>query len=205
MRKAFEPCIPTASKKVPDRPDWIHEIKQDGYRMIVVRDHDQVKLITRNGHDWTKRYPWIVEAARKIRSTQFVLDGEACILNLQGAADFDDLHSQKHNDEVQLYAFDLLSIDGDDLRELPLHLRKNQLSRLLSRRVGGVQLAPFEQGEIGPDLFKAACTMGLEGIVSKRRDRPYRAGRSPDWLKAKNRDHPAMTRVMEAKSSKARK
>jgi ATP-dependent DNA ligase len=131
MRKAFEPCIPTASKKVPDRPDWIHEIKQDGYRMIVVRDHDQVKLITRNGHDWTKRYPWIVEAARKIRSPQFVLDGEACILGVHNVADFDDLHSQKHNDEVQLYAFDLLSIDGDDLRDLPLHLRKNQLSRLL--------------------------------------------------------------------------
>ena len=90
---------------------------------------------------------------------------------------------------TRVTAFDLLAIDGDD-RELPLHLRKNQLARLLSRRVGGVQLAPFEQGEIGPDLFKAACGMGLEGIVSKRRDRPYRAGRSPDWLKAKNPDHP---------------
>jgi bifunctional non-homologous end joining protein LigD len=81
MRKrAFEPCIPTASKKVPDRADWIHEIKQDGYRLLVRRDHDHVKLITRNGHDWTKRYPWIEEAARRIRSTQIVLDGEACSL-----------------------------------------------------------------------------------------------------------------------------
>ena len=131
---------------------------------------------------------------------QFVLDGEACILGVDGVADFDDLHSQKHNDEVQLYAFDLLSIDGDDLRELPLHLRKNQLSRLLARRIGGVQLAPFERGEIGPDLFKAACNMGLEGIVSKRRDRPYRAGGSPDWVKAKNPDHPAMVRVIKASS-----
>ena len=174
-------------------------MKQDGYRLIVIRDHDQVKLITRNGHDWTRRYPWIVDATRRIRSTQFVLDGEACILGVDGVADFDDLHSQKHNDEVQLYAFDLLSIEGDDLRELPLHLRKNQLARMLARRVGGVQLAPFEQGEIGPELFHSSCKMGLEGIVSKRRDRPYRAGRSLDWIKSKNPKHPAMTRVMEAK------
>jgi len=198
MRKrAFEPCIPTAAKTVPDRPDWIHEVKQDGYRLIVMRDHDQVRLITRNGHDWTRRYPWIVDAARRIRTTQFVLDGEACILGVDGVADFDDLHGQKHNDEVQLYAFDLLAIDGDDLRPLPLHLRKNQLSRLLARRVGGVQLAPFEQGEIGPDLFRAACGLCLEGLVSKRRDRPYRAGRSPDWIKVKNPKHPAMTRLMD--------
>jgi hypothetical protein len=85
---------------------------------------------------------------------------------------------------------------------LPLHLRKNQLSRLLSRRVGGVQLAPFEQGEIGPDLFRKACEFGLEGMVSKRRDRPYRAGRSPDWVKVKNRSHPAMERVKEVFSSR---
>ena len=88
---------------------------------------------------------------------------------------------------MQLYAFDPLAIDGDDLRDLPLYLLKNQLSRLLARRVGGVQLAPFEQGEIGPDLFRAACRMGLEGLVSKRRDRPYRARRSPHWLKVKIR------------------
>ena len=128
MRKrSFEPCIPTASKKVPDRPDWIHEIKQDVYRMMVVRDHDQVKLVNRNGHDSTKRYPWIVDAARNIRSTQFVLDGEAWIVGVDGVADFDDLHSQKHNDEVQLYAFDLLAIEGDDHRELPLHLGRTNL------------------------------------------------------------------------------
>lgn len=122
---------------------------------VCPKTHGQVKLITRNAHDWTKRHPWTVHAARRIRSTQLVLDGEACILGVDGVADFDDLHSQKHDDEVQLYAFDLLSIDGDDLRDPPLHLRKNQLSRLLARRVGGVQLAPFEEGEIGPDLFKA--------------------------------------------------
>jgi bifunctional non-homologous end joining protein LigD len=89
-------------------------------------------------------------------------------------------------------------LDGDDLRGLPLSLRKTNLARLLARRPDGIFVAPFEQGEIGPDLFRAACNMGLEGMVSKRVDRPYRAGRSKDWVKVKNRNHPAMDRVMDS-------
>jgi bifunctional non-homologous end joining protein LigD len=99
---------------------------------------------------------------------------------------------------VQLYAFDIMALDGEDLRQLPLSLRKTNLARLLARRPDGIFVAPYEQGEIGPDLFRAACTKGLEGLVSKRRDRPYRGGRSPDWVKVKNRKHPAMERVMDA-------
>jgi hypothetical protein len=106
----------------------------------------------------------------------------------------------KHDHEVQLYAFDILALDGDDLRPLPLSLRKTNLARLLARRPEGIFVVPFEQGEIGPDLFRAACNMGLEGLVSKRRDRPYRDGRSPHWVKVKNRSHPAMNRVMDALS-----
>ena len=124
--------------------------------------------------------PLIVEAARRIRTQQFVLDGEAVLLGVDGISDFDGLYSGKHNDEVQLYAFDILALDGDALRKLPLHLRKNNLARLLARRADGIHLAPFEQGEIGPDLFKAACDMMLEGLVSKRRDSRYRAGPSRD-------------------------
>jgi ATP dependent DNA ligase domain len=108
------------------------------------------------------------------------------------------LHSGRHNDEVQLYAFDMLAGDGDDMRQLPLSMRKANLARLLPRRPDGIFVAPFEQGEIGPDLFRQACKFGLEGLVSKRRDRPYRAGRSADWIKVKNRTHPAMERVKEA-------
>ena len=107
-------------------------------------------------------------------------------------------HSRKHDAEVQLYAFDILALDGDDLRGLPLSMRKTNLARLLARRPDGIFVAEFEQGEIGPDLFRAACGMGLEGLVSKRRDRPYQAGRSKHWVKIKNRKHPAMSRVMEA-------
>ncbi len=113
----YLPCLPTRATKVPAGPDWLHEIKYDGYRLIVERDGQHVRLFTRSGHDWTKRYPWIVEAALKNRIKQFVIDGEAVILGVDGVSDFNALHSGKHNDEG---AFDALSIYGDDLRSLPL-------------------------------------------------------------------------------------
>jgi bifunctional non-homologous end joining protein LigD len=140
----------------------------------------------------------IREAALKNRIKQFVIDGEAVVLGIDGVPDFNALHSRKHDEEVQLYAFDILTLDGEDLRPLPLSLRKTNLVRLLARRPDGIFVAPYEQGEIGPDLFRAACNMGLEGLVSKRVDRPYRGGRSPDWVKVKNRKHPAMERVKDA-------
>jgi bifunctional non-homologous end joining protein LigD len=96
------------------------------------------------------------------------------------------------------YAFDILALEGDDLRKLPLHLRKNNLARLLARRPEGIFVSEFEQGEIGPDLFRQACKFGLEGLVSKRRESVYRGGRSPNWIKVKNRSHPAIERVKEA-------
>jgi ATP-dependent DNA ligase len=198
MPSTFEFCIPTRATKVPFGPEWLHEIKYDGYRLRLERDGERVRLITRNGYDWTKRYPWIVESALKNRMKQFVIDGEAVILGVDGRSDFDALHSGKHNEEVQLYAFDMLAGDGDDMRSLPLSMRKANLARLLARRSEGIFVAPFEQGEIGPELFRKACEFGLEGLVSKRRDRPYRAGPSPHWVKVKNRAHPAMGRVMES-------
>jgi bifunctional non-homologous end joining protein LigD len=199
MRKvAFEPCIPTRGTKVPAGADWLHEIKHDGYRLIVQREGARVRLFTRNGHDWTDRYPLIVEAALKNRQTSFVVDGEAVLLGVDGVSDFNGLHSRRHDDEVQLYAFDVLALEGEDLRKLPLTLRKTNLARLLARRPDGIFVSAYEQGEIGPDLFRKACEFGLEGLVSKRRDSTYRAGRSPNWIKVKNRKHPAMGRVREA-------
>jgi ATP-dependent DNA ligase len=131
-----------------------------------------------------------------------VIDGEAVILGVDGISDFNALHSGKHNDEVQLCAFDVLAMDGDDLRRLPLSMRKANLERLLARRPEGIFLNPFEQGEIGPDLFRKACEFGLEGLVSKHRDRPYQAGRSKHWIKVKNRKHQAFDRVLEAHRSR---
>jgi bifunctional non-homologous end joining protein LigD len=137
---AFEPCNPTRGAKVPFGPDWLHGIKQDGYRLIVQREGRRVRVFTRNGHDWTDRYP-LIESALKNRTSSFVIDGEAVLLGLDGISDFNGLHSRRYDDEVPLYAFDILAIDGDDLRKQPLHLRKTNLARLLAR--------PFEQGEIG--------------------------------------------------------
>jgi bifunctional non-homologous end joining protein LigD len=168
-RSPFDPCIPTKAAKVPDRPEWIHEIKHDGYRLIVQRDGKRVRLWTRNGHDWSGRFPLITEAALRNRNTSFVIDGEAVLLGVDGRSDFNGLHSRKHDHEVEFYAFDILVSDGEDLRRLPLSMRKANLARLLARRVDGIFLSDFEQGEIGPDLFRHACLMGLEGLVSKRR------------------------------------
>jgi bifunctional non-homologous end joining protein LigD len=185
----FEFCNPTVGKAVPAGPEWFHEIKYDGYRLRIERDGDRVRLITRGGHDWTN-FPWIVEAALRNRRKQFVIDGEAVILGADGM-----LHSGRHRAEVQLCAFDVLAIEGDDLRELPLAKRKVRLAGLLKGRPEGIFVNPFEVGAIGPDLFLAACSMGLEGLVSKRSDRPYRGGRSLDWIKVKNRQHHAFDRV----------
>jgi len=91
---------------------------------------------------------------------QFVIDGEAVVLGVDGVADFNALHSRKHDHEVQLYAFDITALDGDDLRRLPLSMRKTNLARLLARRPDGIFVAPFEQGEIGADLFRKACDFG---------------------------------------------
>ena len=140
----------------------------------------------------------IKEAALRNRINSFVIDGEAVLLGVDGLSDFNCVHSRKHNDEVQFYAFDVPSLEGEDIRPLPLHLRKANLARLLARRVDGIFPSDFEQGEIGPDLFRHACMMGLEGLVSKHRDRPYRGGRSPHWIKVNNRTHHSIDRVKEA-------
>jgi ATP-dependent DNA ligase len=201
MRSTFSPCLPISGNAVPATPHWLHEVKYDGYRLIVAREGKRVRLITRGGYDWSDRFPWIVEAALKNRHQQFAIDGEAVLLGADGISDFNGLHSRRHDEEVQLYAFDILALDGEDLRDLPLSMRKTNLARLLARRTDGIFVAPFEQGEIGPDLFRAACHMGLEGMVSKRADRRYRAGRSKDWIKVKNRKHSAYRRVQDQLSS----
>jgi bifunctional non-homologous end joining protein LigD len=119
----------------------------------------------RGGYDWSDRYPWIVESALKNCIRQFVIDGEAVVLGVDGVSDFEALHSRRQYDEkVQLYAFDILALDGEDLRSLPLSLRKANLTRLLARRPDGIFVAPFEQGEIGLDLFRAACNMTAAAI-----------------------------------------
>ena len=122
-----------------------------------------MRLFTRNGHDWSGRFPLITEAALPNRNSSFVLDGEDVLLGVGGISDFNRLHSRKHHAEVEFYAFDILVSDGEDLRRLPLSMRKANLSRLLARRVDGIFLSDFEQGEIGPDLFRQRLFDGTGG------------------------------------------
>ena len=114
LKSQFEPCIPSRGTKVPDGAEWLHEIKHDGYRLIIQRDGKRVRLWTRNGHDWSGRFPLITEAAPRNRNSSFVIDGEAVLLGVDGRSDFNGLHSRRHDDEVQFYAFDILVGDGGD-------------------------------------------------------------------------------------------
>jgi ATP-dependent DNA ligase len=116
-----------------------------------------------------------VEAALQNRQQQFVLDGEAVILGVDGISDFNALHSGRYNDEVQLCAFDVLAMDGDDLRKLPLSMRKTNLARLHRRRPDGIFIAPFEVGEIGPDLFRAAAAQRSSGSVARSKSTAAKA------------------------------
>ena len=147
---------------------------------------------------WSKRYPWIVESALKNRYKQFVIDGEAVVLGVDGISDFNALHSGKNNDEVQLYAFDILAIDGDDLRHLPLSMRKAHLERLLSRRPDGIFLSAFEQGEIGPDLFRAACNIGARG-PGLETPRPPLSGRPVERLGQSEKSQPPSNGAREGR------
>ena len=121
------------------------------------------RLFTRNNHDWSGRFPWIVESVLKDRRRQFAIDSKAVILGIDGIADFNALHSRQRDEEVQLSAFDILALDGEDLRGLPLSMRKQNLAQLLARRPDGIFVAPFEQGEIGPDTVSRRLQHGTRG------------------------------------------
>jgi bifunctional non-homologous end joining protein LigD len=191
------PCIPTRAVKAPAGPGWVHEIKHDGYRLQVRREGEAVRLFTRRGYDWSGRYPAIAVTAMLLRARSFTLDGEAVVCGPDGIAVFDALHRRGTVTEAMLYAFDLLELDGEDLRHIPLLDRKRRLARLLSGRRLGIVLSDHTN-EDGATIFRQACRMGLEGIVSKRLSAPYRSGPSRDWLKVKNPDSPAMIRAREA-------
>jgi bifunctional non-homologous end joining protein LigD len=191
-----DPCIPSRAPKLPSGPDWVHEVKHDGYRLIVRRDGETVRLFTRRGYDWTGRYPAIASAAAKIRAQSFTLDGEAVVCGEDGVAIFDALHRHGTVRAAILQAFDLLELNGEDLRPVMLGKRKVRLARLLARAPPGIELNEHTD-EDGATVFRHACAMGLEGIISKRMGAPYRSGFSRDWLKVKNPDSPVMIRARE--------
>ena len=155
----------------------MHEIKHDGYRLMARRDPIGIRLLTRNGHDWSPRYPLIVEAVDRLRVRSCLIDGEAVACDGNGLAVFEHLRRKPTGRHVLLYAFDLLELDGEDLRREPLEVRKETLASLLRGVLPGVQ---FNQHltHRGDFVLEHACKMGLEGIVSKRLGSRYRSGPS---------------------------
>ena len=180
------PCLPTSAEQLRSGQEWLHEIKHDGFRVIARKSGDRVKLYSRPGNDLTDRFPLIIEAFARLRPRSCILDGEAVACSEDGIASFDRIRYRQHHASVFLYAFDLVELNGDDLRRDPFAVRKATLASLLARAAPGLRFNEHLDEHHGPLVFQHACKLGLEGIVSKRRNSPYRSGRSLDWIKSKN-------------------
>jgi bifunctional non-homologous end joining protein LigD len=191
------PCLPTNAPHPPSGEIWLHEIKHDGFRVITRKDGKRVKLYSRSGNDLTYRFPLIVEALATLHSRSCIIDGEAVACGDDGIASFDRIRHHRHDGSVFMWAFDLIELDGEDLRLEPLEVRKATLASLLRRATPGLRFNEHLDEQDGPLVFAHACKLGLEGIVSKRKDSGYRSGRSPHWIKSKNPAAPAMRREAE--------
>ena len=176
-----EPCLPSPAAKPPAGAGWLHEIKHDGFRMLVRRDTAGVRLFTRNGHDWTGRFPLIGRAALSVKAVSCLIDGEGVACDDDGMPCFDRLRYRRADGHVFLYAFDLIELDGEDLRREPIERRKVLLIRLLAKASVGLQVNDHIE-EPGDVVFRHACKLGLQGIVSKRLGSPYASGRSRHWV-----------------------
>jgi bifunctional non-homologous end joining protein LigD len=192
----IEPCLPSPAKAPPSGPGWIHEIKHDGFRIMARRDGAGVRLITRNGNDFTARFPLAVAAIAALPGRSFLIDGEAICTNENGLAVFELIRRARNGDAAVLCAFDLIELNGEDLRRVPIEHRKHKLARLVRTAHPGIVVNEHYDGD-GAIIFKQACKLGCEGIVSKRLGSSYRSGRSPHWVKVKNPKAPAVRREAE--------
>jgi bifunctional non-homologous end joining protein LigD len=192
----IEPCLPSTAAKPPNGDNWIHEIKLDGYRLMARRDAGGIRLLTRNGHTWTAKFPVIAAAVNRLKVRSCLIDGEAVCLDDDRQPDFNLLRRTGGLARAILFAFDLLELDGKDMRREPIEARKAALAKMLRNAPAGIALSEHTEGEASI-LFRHACRLGYEGIVSKLKGSRYRSGRSRDWIKTKNPKHPATTRVLE--------
>jgi len=178
------PCLPTKAPRPPSGGLWLHEIKHDGFRVIGRKSGERVKLYSRSGNDLTDRFPLIVEALARLRSRSCIIDGEAVACDESGIAQFNRIRYRRYDGTVFLYAFDLIELNGDDLRRDPLEVRKATLISVVAKAGSGIRFNEHMECDDGDAVFRHACKMGLEGIVSKRKTSPYRSGRSPGWIKS---------------------
>src|SRR4051794_19799444 len=183
----IEPCDPTLREKPPRGDDWVYEIKADGYRaQLHVQDED-AKVYSRTGLDWTEQFSSIAASAHLLKANSAIMDGEAVVYGSGGLPDFQQLRRElgpRQSERVRYHAFDLLYLDGYDLRGVVYEERKRLLQRLLK---GAPETFIYVEGirANGKQIFENACKMGLEGLVAKRLGEPYRSGRQDSWVKLK--------------------
>jgi bifunctional non-homologous end joining protein LigD len=180
----IQPCQPTLVAYPPAGPDWLHEMKHDGYRLLARKDAGQVRLWSRHGADFTDKLPRIAEAVRALPVDNALIDGEAVVFRPDGHSDFVALRTKAGGELPSYVAFDILNLEGRDLRQQTLEKRRKALEQLIA----GVDSIPFSRGLAGDGatVFAHACKLGLEGIVSKRILSRYRSGTSGNWLKCLN-------------------
>ncbi|MER9768846.1 DNA ligase [Mesorhizobium sp. M0189] len=184
--KFIKPQEPLLVLEPPVSDDWLHEIKYDGFRTQLILDWAGARTLTRTGIDWSKRYWPVVDAAEKLPAKSFIVDGEMIAPEADGRPNFHQMHSRMAwNAELLAFVtFDILYKDGRDLRALPAIERKAILWDLVKPADGIIQYSQHVEGG-GADFFAAVDKMGLEGMVSKRRNSPYRSGESDFWVKTK--------------------
>jgi bifunctional non-homologous end joining protein LigD len=187
------PCQPYLADRPPAGPEWSHEIKWDGFRMIARKDGERVRVWARTGTEYTACLERIRAAVAALPIGAAVIDGEAIAFDAEGRPSFTALRSRNGEKRAVLVAYDLLELDGQDIRRKPLQDRKRDLARLLrpakgkgaQRIASGIVLSEAIAGK-GDAMFREACRMGLEGIVSKRLGSAYVSGRTRNWIKVKN-------------------
>ncbi|RVK16998.1 non-homologous end-joining DNA ligase [Sinorhizobium meliloti] len=185
----IEPCVAMLVDKPPKGPQWVFEVKWDGYRLGVHVEPGRVRVITRGGYDWTRRFGAIAAGARLLGHESMILDGEAVVLDEKGRSDFGALQralgrkpSLHDPREILFFAFDLLYLDGHDLRRQPLRERRRLLEQIVAGREGVIRLSEEVEAD-GDEFYRIACEHGLEGIIAKHREKTYHSGRGEWWQK----------------------
>ena len=159
----IEPCLPSPADKPPSGSNWIHEIKHDGYRLMARRDPVGIRLLTRNGNDWSARFPLVVEAVNHLKVRSCLIDGEVVCCDERGLATFQLLRHRRNEPQAFLYAFDLLELNGTDLRREPIEVRKATLASILRQARHRVRLNQHLEHPEGAAVFQHACKMGWKG------------------------------------------
>ena len=179
----IEPALPTLAKDAPAGEQWVHEVKFDGYRMQIHKDGGHVALYSKTGNDFTRRFPTVAEAAAKLPTRSVILDAEVAAYDAQGAPDFPAM-LRKQEVLLAVWVFDVLVHNGSDLRALPLSKRRVKLDRFMHRVKSDV--IKLSETFDDPVMLLAQCAeLQLEGVVSKRLDKPYPSGPTKDWIKVK--------------------